>query len=381
MPYRLCLLLAAALIASACASTTGSCPVLTKTAQNPEPCARLVPPPPPCQIQPPPPPGYPFRNLVLQGGGVKGIAYAGAFEQLAQQNILSDVQRVAGTSAGAITATLIALRYTPQEIQSLIFNIDFQRFQDGGATGLFRLFQRFGWYKGDYFLNLMRCLVEGKTHKPKTTFRDLQTRGFRDLHVFATNLSKGQPKEFSAELTPDFEVALAVRTSMSIPVFFASIDLKNDVFVDGGVLLNYPINTFDSRGGPNPINPATLGLTLTSPPPKPVAIDNLVAYSQQLFWTLLDAQVVDLQTNPADLQRSVLIDDLKISTTDFSLTDTQKCQLIAEGYKCTCRYLNDWISWQPLPRHSPIINLEPMGRATRIETTETCGSAWPQPQP
>jgi len=49
-----------------------------------------------------------FHNLVFEGGGIKGIAYAGALEVLEKENILSDIKRVAGTSAGAITATLLA---------------------------------------------------------------------------------------------------------------------------------------------------------------------------------------------------------------------------------------------------------------------------------
>jgi NTE family protein len=49
-----------------------------------------------------------FRNLVFEGGGVKGIAYAGAIEVLEKESILSDIKRVAGTSAGAITAALLA---------------------------------------------------------------------------------------------------------------------------------------------------------------------------------------------------------------------------------------------------------------------------------
>jgi len=50
-----------------------------------------------------------FRNLVVEGGGVKGIAYAGAIGVLEDKEILPDIQRVAGTSAGATTAALLAL--------------------------------------------------------------------------------------------------------------------------------------------------------------------------------------------------------------------------------------------------------------------------------
>lgn len=370
------LLLLIALVTTACASTTGSCPRLPppEVVQSFMPCGA----PPPACGAPLPDPSQ-FHNLVLQGGGVKGVAYIGAFQQLQTLGMLDRIQRVAGTSAGAITATLLALRYTPQEIQWLTFKaIDFQNFEDGGATGIIRLFRRFGWYKGDYFLHLMRCLVESKTGNPRSTFGDLQQKGFRDLHVFATDVSTGQSIEFSAQTAPDVEVARAVRMSMSIPLFFAAVDFRldsnSDVFVDGGVLRNYPIDTFDTTGAHAEINPRTLGLSLSSGPPPRVQIDSLPRYGTTLFETLLDTQVVDLQTNPSDLDRTVLINDLGIPTTDFQITDQQKCALIGQGYDCTCRYLN---AWQPSGQ-TPISHLA-LGRATRIETTGMCGAAWSQP--
>jgi NTE family protein len=379
MRSRVSLLLLAALATTACASTTtGSCPRLPPppVVNGFMPCGE---PPPACVVPPPGPDRFPFQNLVLQGGGVKGIAYVGAFQQLQALGMLDRMQRVAGTSAGAITAALLALRYTPQEIQWLTFKaIDFQDFEDGGATGIIRLFRRFGWYKGDYFLHLMRCLVEIKTGNQHSTFGDLQAKGFRDLHVFATDVSTGQSIEFSAGTTRNVEVAKAVRMSMSIPLFFASVDFpfdaNHDVFVDGGVLRNYPIDTFDTPPPHASINPQTLGLSLSSGPSPRVQIDSLPRYGTTLFKTLLDTQVIDLQTNPADLERTALINDLNIPTTDFQLTDQQKCALIGQGYDCTCRYLD---AWQP-PGRTPISNLA-LGRATRIETTGMCGAAWSQP--
>jgi NTE family protein len=384
MKHHMPLLLLAALATTACASTTGSCPRLPSPADIQADLQKVMPlcaaPPTACVVPPPGAEAFPFQNLVLQGGGVKGIAYVGAFRQLQALGMLDRIQRVAGTSAGAITGTLLALRYTPQEIQWLTFNaIHFQDFEDGGATGIFRIFRRFGWYKGDYFLHLMRCLVENKTGNPHSTFGDLQKGHFLDLHVFATDVSTSQSIEFSAGTTKDVEVARAVRMSMSIPLFFASVrfDSNHDVFVDGGVLRNYPIDTFDTTGAHARINPQTLGLTLTSSSgasPQPVPIDSLPRYAQTLFETLLDTQVVDLQTNPADLERTVLINDLGIPTTDFQINATQMCALIAQGFQCTCRYLRDW---QP-PGQTPISNLA-LGRATRIDTTDQCGAAWSTP--
>ena len=81
---------------------------------------------------------YNFKNLVFEGGGVKGIAYGGALEALDKKGVLSNITRVAGTSAGAINATLLALDYSSAEVSKIIAETDFKKFGDvmvdGGVT-------------------------------------------------------------------------------------------------------------------------------------------------------------------------------------------------------------------------------------------------------
>lgn len=61
---------------------------------------------------------YHFKNLVLEGGGVKGIAYVGALDVLIEKGIVSSIERVGGTSAGAINAILLGLGFTQSEVGS-----------------------------------------------------------------------------------------------------------------------------------------------------------------------------------------------------------------------------------------------------------------------
>ncbi len=285
---------------------------------------------------------WPYTNLVFEGGGVKGLAYGGSLEVLHSQKVLPRIERVAGTSAGSIAAALVALGYTPAEIKSLLFSVDFEKFKQGGGLGsVIRLIRRFGWYKGDYFHEWMRARVKEKTGNPDTTFRQLHAAGkFRDLYVVSTDLSRSEPQVFSHEHgeNADVPVADAVRMSMSIPLFFASVSFKKDVWVDGGVFWNYPLSLFDTAGGPNE---ATLGLHLDNcrdddPDRK---IDSLPVYFRALFSALLDVQTEATRDRPEDVARTVRIDNLGIGTTDFELTEAQKKALIQQGHLAVCRYL------------------------------------------
>ena len=73
---------------------------------------------------------YHFKNLVFEGGGVKGISYVGAMEILNDKGILQNIERVAGTSAGAMVAVLVGLGYTAKDISDILWDINFQNFMD-----------------------------------------------------------------------------------------------------------------------------------------------------------------------------------------------------------------------------------------------------------
>jgi NTE family protein len=298
---------------------------------------------------------YPYKNLVFEGGGVKGIAYGGALEILEQSQITPQIKSVAGTSAGAITATMVSLGYTASEFIEIMMNLDFSKLEDGSEIGgPVRLIEDYGWFKGDYFLSLMQNYVGQKAQNARATFGDLKRQGgFKDLYVFGTDLSKQAVQEFSHRTTPDVAVADAVRISMSIPFFFEARGYADDTYCDGGVLNNYPISTFDEQytstdpeTGHTMLNrkpnAETLGFHLDNfdqPPPRPV--DNVVRFAGGVFDAILNIQNILLKTNAGDERRTVFVDDLGVKTTDFQLSNLLKHQLVEQGRIATAKYLSN----------------------------------------
>jgi len=292
---------------------------------------------------------FPYRNLVFEGGGVKGLAYAGAVDVLDQAGILSQIERVGGASAGAITATLVSLGYTGAEVTQTFMNMDFTKFEDGGLLGPERLLREYGWYKGDYFLNFIEEQIEQKTGNPRSTFAEVKRPEFKDLYVVGTELTQQLSVVFSHESSPDMAIADAVRISMSIPLFFAAREIGDNVFCDGGVLNNYPITLFDQQrylsdpsGDPDEdiTNPETLGFhldNLSHPPVK--TIKDLFRFVDEVYEAIINIQRDLLMSNPEDVKRSVFIDNLGIKTTDFKLTKEQKLALIKSGKDATEKYL------------------------------------------
>jgi NTE family protein len=288
---------------------------------------------------------YNFTNLVFEGGGVKGIAYAGALQVLTDCGIMPQIKQVAGTSAGAITATMVALGYTAPEIKTIIMGLDFKQFEDGWDP--LRLATEYGLYKGNTFLAWMQKMIMARSHKgPNTTFADLYNQNGIGLFVFATDLNIYDVKQFSHITTPNISIAEAVRASMSIPMFFKAWKFSNNqpdnhIYVDGGVVLNYPLTVFDTPQ--NPDNPQTMGFFLYdrngNKKPNTLSYDQPIAYCKALFETILDSQEIDFDSDESMEKRTVKIDDFGIATTDFEITQQQKEQLYKSGVYYTEAYL------------------------------------------
>ncbi len=283
-----------------------------------------------------------YSNLVFEGGGVKGIAYTGALQVLQEKNLLPQIKSVAGTSAGSIVAALLALGYDATGISTLMNDLDFSKLEDGWDP--LRIPFTYGLYKGDYFLHWMRrqiAAAPGKNLPETATFEDCKNAGCKDLHVFATDLNIKDVKEFCFDKTPTVPVAEAVRASMSIPLFFKAWQFSNNnpdnhIYVDGGVVLNYPLTVFDTGAEPNM---QTLGFFLKNMHGVSTSIDlkydQIVGYIKSLFDTILDSQVIDFDEDSTEMKRSVMIDDHGISATDFQLTEQQKQLLVQSGRAAT----------------------------------------------
>jgi NTE family protein len=283
-----------------------------------------------------------FKNLVFEGGGVLGIAYAGALDVLESQQYLKNVKRVAGTSAGSIVSTLVALRCSAAEIKQIVYDTDFSTFMDFGI----RFIDKYGLYKGQAFLEWMQAQIVKQKFSASATFRNLHDAGCLDLRVFATDLNTKGLKTFAFETTPDVPVAQEVRASMSIPLFFEAWKFPNGnpdnhIYVDGGTIYNYPITTFDSDPGTKIEDTLGFHLDNLSAPVTPSDLDygHIELYVGSLFSTLLDAQIIDFEQSPDDVKRTVRIDNLGISATNFKITKEQKDALYASGLNATTKYL------------------------------------------
>ena len=316
---------------------------------------------------------------VFEGGGVKGIAFAGAIAAAERDAGVKEWVNLAGTSAGSIVAALLVAGFDAAGIQKLLADAKYARFADTGpggvwVSGLFNaLFRMRGAAPGRYFLEWMgeqlaASPLAKELGKSELTFADVRRldlppreevpdisdvqyeRAKYRLHVIGSDITTGRMIILPDDL-PDYEdengkpfdkdsfpIVEAVRMSMSYPFLFTPVVLhrqgKPVYVVDGGLLSNFPIWLFD---GPHPKRP-TWGFRLHGGSsveeglpyrkiPRPLWAVPLLKAMFSAATEAWDRQ----QLSHATSARTVSVPTHQIGTTDFGLTRAEADSLYAWG--------------------------------------------------
>ena len=288
-----------------------------------------------------------YQNLVMEGGGVRGFAYVGAFEVLDSLKILNQIERVGGSSVGAIQAMLLATGYTTNEMKTIAAHIPLKTFNDGFLLGGFhRLKNNLGFFKGKKTAAWIDTLLKKKTGNVDITFRGFHeqkdAKHFKDLYITGTDLTYQCLRVFSYETYPSMKIKDALRISMSVPLYFEPVYMndagklvsRNDtghvhLMADGGLLSNYPIQIFDDEkyghcivNGLKKQNTETLGLLLEKPEQiayskhqtgnYPLPIQTVRNYFGAVYRTLIDKPNPEV-SDTSLLHRTIMISNLNVS--------------------------------------------------------------------
>ena len=298
-----------------------------------------------------------YKNLVFEGGGVKGAAYAGSVQVLHDNDLLKNVERVAGTSAGSITAALLAVGAGSKGLTESVLDSNFHQFiYDPGwiFMDIYRLFFHYGIHSGNRFAKILKGYIKQYGGDPNLTFAQLEQKvkkephKFKHLSVVASNISTQNVDIFDSTRTPNIPIWQAVRCSMSIPVIFEPYVIKGNSYVDGGLGWVYPIDIYDQKkkDGEDIRNPETLGFYLEPKiqighpgfAPLKVNINSIKAMAEAMIGFLLN-NANSKHIHSGDKSRTVFIDDLGISATDFGISKADIERLIKSGKTATEKFL------------------------------------------
>lgn len=306
-----------------------------------------------------------YKNLAIEGGGLRGVAYPGALKVLSQNHLLDSLQTVAGSSAGSILAMLLATGYEADSMVPILMNKSFSELNDGRyffIGGSHRLFTRFGWYKGELLrqwfeeLQFKQTGIAGLTFKQLDSLKQLYPHKYKNLKVVVTNLSLQRYEVLSSQTSPKMPVSVAVAASCSIPMYYQPVLVNEqyqplepvkeqedkdaftfrDTFIlcDGGLMLNYPYVIFTPDEG------LTLGLKIDnglqylkySGANQTRPIHSLSDYLTACYDLSIEAQNAT-PGNALINRHTVLINTGNFSPKVRKLTKTEISQLLQAGQK------------------------------------------------
>jgi NTE family protein len=314
-------------------------------------------------------------DLVLEGGGVKGLALVGALKVLEEAGYT--FPRVGGTSAGAIVGSLIAAGVSADDLRTIMLETNFSDFMDKGTvqrytghlgTGYGLWFEQ-GMYQGDFFLGYIRNLLQeagvdtfDQLEVESDDHASLPVDARHRLVVMASDIRRNELVRLPWDLQEkyqvdpdDFSVASAVRASMAIPFFFRPFYMRRGgqrgrgarhTLVDGGMLSNFPIDVFDRKDGKAPRWP-TFGMKLSAKvedktPEGSQDVDGSIDQVKAMIKTMTSFHDSLHVGTKAVIDRTIFIDNLGVSSVDFDLDRDTQDALYESGQHAARDFIDDW---------------------------------------
>ncbi len=277
--------------------------------------------------------------IIFGGGGVRGLCYCGAYKALLENNI--QPTGFAGSSIGAVFAGLIALGYSFDEIYEILSDTGFKVLRDLN----FGFKKEIAFSKGEVFLDWMREKLEQKFYGDKYQKGKMLPVKFGDIKekliIFSVDLTNMKFKEFSSDQTPDYEIAKAIRASVSMPGLFTPLETDDGLLVDGDLLKSTPLwrVTNSIKNLEEKIIEFRLEDNET-----PKKITNSIEYINRVYNAIsgfATDYIIDLYKE-RDKFDYIKINTPDISVVDFLIPKEKKKELYDIGYNTTNKYFGEF---------------------------------------
>lgn len=176
-------------------------------------------------------------ELIISSGGNKGISLIGALNELNKYYPIEKMKYYTGCSIGSIISLLINIGYNNNELNDIIFKINFGNFQD---LKFINLIEKCGLDEGTKFTNFLKALIINKNLNSNITFKELYDITNKILTIAVVNITKGISEYHNVFNTPNLSILLSLRMSSNIPILFSPILYNDNYYVDGALLDPFP---------------------------------------------------------------------------------------------------------------------------------------------
>lgn len=266
-----------------------------------------------------------YKNLVLSGGGLKGLSYIG-LKKILEEYKIDDFECYCGTSIGSVFCLLFILGFTSKQLEKILTSINFENYID---IDLINFFDRFGFSDGEKIIDIFKTFMKYSVGE-NITFIDLWNIKKKRLIIVGSCIDTFQTEYFDYISYPNMKVIDAIRISISLPPYFKYCTIEGKCYIDGGLTANVPFDLFTEELD------KTLIVRLKND------LSNLQYNSFDLYLTNLFKGMSTFNENR--LHKLLNLNTLNILlphniTMNFNLSNEDKINLIKNGYDISKEYI------------------------------------------
>jgi predicted acylesterase/phospholipase RssA len=289
----------------------------------------------------------PPLRISLAGGGARAPGHVGALLALEERGLLRHVKEYLGTSCGALIAMCICIGYTLEEIKTISLKLDMSIVQDLEPEAILEMMSTYAIDTSQNLEKFLRAMLVIKGFPDTVTFADLSGTGGLQLRVFAVDLNRCLPREFSAACTPTFSVLKAVQASMTVPLYFKPIvdPDTGHLLVDGGVYNHSPFWCISDAE-----KKETLALNFSEDHIEVETIPTFGAYVGQIYYSTFNHVPLEIREQWKD--QTIWIHCGTFPAADFGVDEAKKMELMNTGYADVLAALDgrERLRQRPAPR-------------------------------
>ncbi len=277
-----------------------------------------------------------MSHIVLSGGGLKGIAIIGFMRALKEYNITP--KGISGASIGAIVGTMMSIGYSYEELYEFI---EFFKYDEVCDFEISDFMEEGGIETGNKITRLLQAMIKKKLDKYCITFEEHYAKTNVWLVINASCLNSQSSEYFSYKTHPKMYIHEAMRMSMSLPLWFKPVHHEGLLYVDGGLLDNFPIKPFIQANVPAK---EIIGVKLqrhNMDASHRKIEHNTISYISSL-WSCIYNEINKQQMKKYKENIFYIVDEsISAFTPDLSLE--AKINLYTHGYQRSCEELEKYV--------------------------------------
>jgi len=265
-----------------------------------------------------------FKNLVLSGAQIKGLSYIGVGKAMNELNLMN-FENILGVSSGAIFAFTLAVNLDINDIENLVLGINKEHLMDINLDNILQFTESYGFDSGKKFEKIFKILCNKILGDENATFEDLKRKkNSKNLIICGSNISLKKQEFFCYKTTPNMPIWIALRISISIPIYFNKVCYNGYCYCDEGITNNLPIFYFDNFE-------ETLGIIITDP--STYKNNNNLSFQNYLY-RIIDCMVGQYQRQIKEKYKENIIEIFIIyDIFKLKFDNAVKNEIILNGYK------------------------------------------------